>query len=84
MHKNHLHPKAAFRALKLIYYALNTGLMLFFFVGIFLNDKTIPEFKDGVDILTLVNVLLLGMIPFGNMISGRKIAAIEVATAVIF
>ena len=72
-----LHPKAAFRALKLIYYALNTGLMLFFFVGIFLNDRTIPEFKDGVDILTLVNILLLGMIPVGNMISGRKLAAIE-------
>ena len=77
MHRNHPHPKAAFRALKLIYYALNTGLLLFFFVGIFLNDKTIPGFKDDVDILTLVNVLLLGMIPVGNMLSGRKIAAIE-------
>lgn len=71
------HPKAAFRALKLIYYALNTGLMLFFFVGIYLNGKAIPEFKDGVDILTLVNILLMGMIPVGNMISGRKLAAIE-------
>ena len=77
MHRNHPHPKAAFRALKLIYYALNTGLMLFFIVGIFLTDKTIPGFKDDVDILTLVNVLLLGMIPVGNMLSGRKIAAIE-------
>lgn len=76
---NNPHPKAAFRALKLIYYALNTGLMLFFFVGIYLNDMAIPEFKDGVDILTLVNVLLLGMILFGNLISGRKLAAIEAA-----
>jgi hypothetical protein len=39
----------------------------------------IPDFKDGVDILTLVNVLLMGMIPVGNMISGRKLAAIEAA-----
>jgi hypothetical protein len=76
---NNPHPKAAFRALKLIYYALNTGLMLFFFVGIYLNDMAIPEFKDGVDILTLVNILLLGMIPVGNLISGRKLAAIEAA-----
>ncbi|MDX2432224.1 MAG: hypothetical protein QNK35_14905 [Bacteroides sp.] len=74
---NNPHPKAAFRALKLIYYALNTGLLLFFLVGIYLNDMAIPEFKDGVDILTLVNVLLLGMIPIGNVISGRKLAAIE-------
>ncbi len=71
------HPKAAFRALKLIYYALNTGLLLFFLVGIYLNDMAIPGFKDGVDILTIVNVLLLGMIPIGNLISGRKLAAIE-------
>jgi hypothetical protein len=76
---NNPHPKAAFRALKLIYYALNTGLMLFFFVGIYLNDMAIPEFKDGVDILTLVNILLMGMIPVGNLISGRKLAAIEAA-----
>lgn len=74
---NNPHPKAAFRALKLIYYALNTGLLLFFLVGIYLNDMAIPEFKDGVEILTLVNVLLLGMIPIGNVISGRKLAAIE-------
>ena len=74
---NHPHPKAAYRALKLIYYALNTGLLFFFFVGIYLNDMTIPEIKDGVDILTLVNLLLMAMIPVGNLISGRKIAAIE-------
>lgn len=72
-----LHPKAAFRVLKLIYYALNTGLLLFFFVGVYLNDKVIPTFRDEVDILTIVSVLLLGMIPLGNMISGRRLAAIE-------
>ena len=71
------HPKAAYRTLKLIYYALNTGLLLFFFVGVYLNDKVIPVFKDEVDILTIVNLLLLGMIPLGNLISGRKLAAIE-------
>lgn len=74
---NNPHPKAAFRALKLIYYAMNTGLMLFFFVGVYLNDMSIPEFMDGVDVLTLVNVLLMGIIPIGNLISGRKLTAIE-------
>lgn len=74
---NNPHPKLAFRALKLIFYALNTGLLLFFFVGIYLNDMSIPEFKDEVNILTLINVLLMGIIPLGNLISGKKLAAIE-------
>ncbi len=77
MFGNNLHPKQAFRALKLIYYALNMGLLLFFFVGVYMNDMAIPAFKDGVDILTLVNILLMGTIPLGNLISGRKLAAIE-------
>jgi len=72
-----LHPKQSYRALKLIFYALNTGLLLFFFVGILLNDMHIPEFKDDIDILTLVNVVLLGMIPVGYNLSARKMAAIK-------
>jgi len=72
-----LHPKQSFRALKLIFYALNTGLLLFFFVGIFLNDMAIPEFKTEIDMLTLVNVLLLGMIPMGYTLSSRKMASIK-------
>lgn len=72
-----LHPKQSFRTLKLIYYSLNTGLLLFFFVGIFLNDMAIPEFKYDMDMLTLVNILLLGMIPVGYTLSSRKMAAIE-------
>ncbi len=74
-----MHPKQSFRALKLIFYALNTGLLLFFFVGIVLNDMAIPEFKDDIDILTLVNLFLLGMIPVGYYLSARKMAAIESA-----
>jgi hypothetical protein len=77
MQRQGLHPKQSFRALKLIFYALNTGLLLFFFVGIFLNDMAIPEFKDDIDILTLVNIFLLGMIPLGYTLSSRKIAAIR-------
>jgi hypothetical protein len=55
---------------------LNTGLLLFFLVGIYLNDMSIPQFKADVDILTAVNVLLLGMIPAGYTISTRRMAAI--------
>lgn len=71
------HPRHAFRALKLIFYALNMGLLAFFFVGIYLNGMTIPEFKSDMDILTIVNVLLLVMIPAGYMISNRRMDAIE-------
>jgi hypothetical protein len=77
MQRQGLHPKQSFRALKLIFYALNTGLLLFFFVGIVLNDMAIPEFKDDMDILTLVNTFLLVMIPVGYTLSSRKMAAIE-------
>jgi F0F1-type ATP synthase membrane subunit c/vacuolar-type H+-ATPase subunit K len=70
-------PKQAYRALKLIFYALNTGLLVFFLVGIFLNGMTIPEFSDRVDILTIINVLMLAAIPAGYSISTRKMAAIE-------
>ena len=71
-------PKAAFRALKIIFYSLNSGLLLFLMVGIYLNGMQIPEFKDGIDILTYVNIFLLLSIPAGYSISSRKMEAIDV------
>lgn len=70
-------PKVAFRVLKIIFYALNTGLLLFFIVSIYLNEMQIPPFKEGFDILTYVNVFLLAAIPAGYSISSRKIDAID-------
>jgi hypothetical protein len=70
-------PKVAFRVLKIIFYALNTGLLLFFIVGIYLNEMQIPPFKEGFDILTYVNVFLLAFIPAGYNISSRKMDAID-------
>lgn len=72
-------PKAAFRALRVIYYALNTGLLLFFIISIYLNGKQIPEIKDGIDILTYVNVFLLAAIPAGYSLSSRRMEAIDPA-----
>jgi F0F1-type ATP synthase membrane subunit c/vacuolar-type H+-ATPase subunit K len=70
-------PKVAFRVLKIIFYALNTGLLLFFIVSIYLNGMQIPPFKEGFDILTYVNVFLLAAIPAGYSISTRKMEAID-------
>jgi hypothetical protein len=70
-------PKVAFRVLKIIFYALNTGLLLFFIVSIYLNGMQIPSFKEGFDILTYVNVVLLAAIPAGYSISARKMEAID-------
>jgi hypothetical protein len=70
------HPRQAFRALKLIFYGLNTGLLIFLFVGVFMNGMALPGFKDEVHILTIVNVLLLVSIPVGYTISSRRMAAI--------
>lgn len=70
-------PKAAFRTLKVIFYALNTGLLLFFMVGIYLNGMQIPAFKDGIDILTYVNVFLMASIPAAYTISSRRMEAID-------
>jgi len=69
--------KGAFRALKIIFYALNSGLLLFFIVAIYLNEMEIPEFQDGIDILTYVNVFLLASIPAGYTISSRRMEAID-------
>jgi F0F1-type ATP synthase membrane subunit c/vacuolar-type H+-ATPase subunit K len=73
------HPKQAYRVLRLIFYSLNTGLLIFFIVGIYLNGIQVPAFKEGVDILTIASVLLLGAIPAGYMISARRMAAIDPA-----
>lgn len=70
-------PRAAFRAIKLIFYALNTGLLLFFMVGIYLNGMQIPDFKQELDILTIVSLFLLAAIPVGYSISNRKFDAID-------
>jgi len=72
-------PKAAYRALRLIFYALNTGLLLFFLLSIYLNGMQIPEIKEGVDILTYVNVILMVSIPLGYSISSRRMEVIDPA-----
>lgn len=72
-----LQPRMAFRTIKLIFYSLNTGLLLFFMASIYLNEMQVPAFQDEIDILTIVNILLLGAIPVGYMISTRKMDAIN-------
>jgi hypothetical protein len=72
-------PKAAFRALRVIFYALNSGLLLFFIVAIYLNGMKLPPFQEGFDILTFVNVVLLAAIPAGYSISSKRMEAIDPA-----
>lgn len=70
-------PKVAFRALRIIFYALNTGLLLFFIVAIYLSGMQLPPFQKGFDMLTFVNVVLLLGIPIGNSISSKRMEAID-------
>ena len=70
-------PRMAFRMLKVIFYSLNTGLLIFFMAGIYLNDMQIPGFSQEIDILTVVNIFLLGAIPIGYTLSSRKMEAID-------
>lgn len=70
-------PRMAFRMLKVIFYSLNTVLLIFFMAGIYLNDMQIPAFSQEIDILTVVNILLLGAIPIGYTLSNRKMEAID-------
>ena len=72
-------PRMAYRMLRIIFYALNTGLLLFFMVGIYLNGMQLPPFLPDIDILTVVNIFLLGSIPAGYLISNRKMEAIDPA-----
>jgi hypothetical protein len=70
-------PRVAYRTLRIIFYALNTGLLIFFMVAIYLNGLELPPFKDEINILTVVNLLLLAAIPVGYMVSSRKLDAIK-------
>jgi len=70
-------PKMAFRALKLIFYSLNLGLLIFFFVIVGLNDMQIPPLKPELDIINIISLLLLALIPLGNIISNRRTDAID-------
>lgn len=72
-------PKAAFRALRIIFYALNTALLIFFVVAIYLNGMQLPPFQEGFDILTFVNVVLLASIPAGYSLSSKRMDAIDPA-----
>jgi hypothetical protein len=63
--------------LRVIFYSFNTGLLLFFMASIYLNDMQIPGFSLKIDILTVVNILLLGAIPIGYLLSNRKMEAID-------
>ena len=74
---NGFQPRTAFRAIKIIFYALNTGLLLFFMVGIYLNEMQIPSFKQELDILTIVSLFLLAAIPLGYSISNKKFDTID-------
>ncbi len=70
-------PRAAFRLLRIIFYALNTGLLIFFLVAVYLNGLEFPPFHDQIDMLTVVNVFLLAAIPVGYTISNRRLEAIN-------
>ena len=70
-------PRMAYRMLRVIFYSLNTGLLIFFMASIYVNDMQIPEFSLEIDILTVVNILLLGAIPIAYTLSSRKLEAID-------
>jgi F0F1-type ATP synthase membrane subunit c/vacuolar-type H+-ATPase subunit K len=72
-------PKVAFRALRIIFYALNSGLLLFFIAAIYLSDMQLPPFRAGFDILTFINVVLLVAIPAGYTLSAKRMEAIDPA-----
>lgn len=70
-------PRVAFRMLRLIFYSLNTGLLIFFLVGVYLNGMAFPPFRDEIDILTVVNLFLLAAIPLGYTLSNRRLESIN-------
>ncbi len=70
-------PKLAYRTLRLIFFGMNTGLLLFFMVSIYLTGMQLPAFKEEIDILTFVNIFLLVSIPVGYSLSSRRMEAID-------
>lgn len=72
-------PKQAYRVLRLIFYSMNTGLLVFFMAGVYLNGMQIPSFKEGIQILTIVNILLMLSIPAAYTFSNSRLEAINPA-----
>ena len=70
-------PRSAYRSLRIIFYAMNTGLLVFFMVAVYLNDMQIPPFKQELDILNIVSIFLLVAIPVGYMLSNRRFDSID-------
>jgi len=77
MNGDGLQPRTAYRTLRIIFYAMNTGLLLFFMVGVYLNDMQIPAFKQELDVLNIVSIFLLAAIPAGYLLSNRKFDSID-------
>jgi hypothetical protein len=77
MIRHDFQPRLAYKALRLIFYSMNTALLVFFVIGVYLNEMAIPPFLEEVDILNIVSLLLLISIPLGYLISNRRLAAIE-------
>jgi hypothetical protein len=69
--------KQSYRALKLIYASLISGLILFQLVTILMNDLAIPGIQEGFDVLNLVSAVLILMIPAGKMVSDRQVQTID-------
>ncbi len=56
---------------------MNTGLIVFLFLVVTIKEMQVPEFSNAADPITLVNVLLLALIPLGNWLSNKRMEAID-------
>ncbi len=73
--------KQSYRILQTIYLALITGVVLFQGVTIFMNDWQIPDFKQGLDPLNILSLLMLSLIPVGKIVADKSLNRIDPGAA---
>lgn len=71
MQTNNLNPKAFLRVIRIIYFAILTGLLIFFLVVLFISNETLSFKVDVKDPLTFAVLITVIIIPAGTILSNK-------------
>jgi len=71
MQTNNLNPKAFLRVIRVLYFAIIAGLLIFLSVTLFISSKTLYFNIDTKDPFTFVVLITIVIIPVGTLFSER-------------
>jgi hypothetical protein len=71
METDNLNPKAFLRVIRIIYFAIMTGLLMFLFVALFISGNTLLLSFNTKDPFTFAVLITVVIIPAGTMFSNK-------------